>query len=69
MTFVVVAGVQIQYKGVYPTKTWCDTVLDLCSIYVGKWPLRSPSTHLRTDRICSLLSPSELEVAISDESP
>jgi hypothetical protein len=39
MAFIVVAGVQIQYKGVHPSKTWCDTVLDLCSIYVGKMAL------------------------------
>jgi hypothetical protein len=48
MTCLVVAGVQIQYKGMYPTKAWCDAVLDLCSIYVGRI----------TDRVCSLLSSS-----------
>ena len=39
MMCIVVACVQIQYNrynGVYPTKTWCDTVSDLCSVYIGE---------------------------------
>jgi hypothetical protein len=64
MTCIVAAGVQIQYKGMYPTKTWRDTVLYwICAVSMsGKWPLCSPSTHPSTDRICSLLSPSELAI-------
>ena len=32
----------------------------ICALSVsGKWPLRSPSTHPRTDHICSLLSSSQ----------
>jgi hypothetical protein len=37
MAYIVMAGVQIQYKGVYPTKTCCDTVLDF--VYVGEMAL------------------------------
>jgi hypothetical protein len=39
MTYIVMAGIQIQYEDMYPTKTWCDAVLDLCSIYVGRMAL------------------------------
>lgn len=33
------AGVRIQYKNLYLTKTWGDTVLDLCTVYFGEMAL------------------------------
>ena len=54
----VMAGVQTQYKSMYPTKTWCNIIrTGFVHCHVGK--MHAHAQHLpiaETDRIGSLLS-------------